>query len=98
MLILARKKDRRIVIGDSIEIVVVEVGNGWARLGIEAPKNIPVYRKELVEEVVSENIRAANSATAQDPETATGAVVVKECARGRAEPASPPGTIKKKGE
>ena len=63
MLILARKVDRKIVIGDSIEITVIEVGTDCVRLGITAPRNVPVYRKELLERVTAENLEAA--ATAQ---------------------------------
>ena len=66
MLILARRVDRRITIGDSIEIVIVEVGEGWVRLGISAPRNIPVYRKELLNEIAAENAEAAATACVED--------------------------------
>jgi carbon storage regulator len=64
VLILSRKVDQRIVIGGGIEITVVEVRNGHVRLGISAPRSVPVHRKELVEQVVAENIQALGSAVA----------------------------------
>lgn len=51
MLILSRKKDESIIIDDNIEITVVEVENGRVRLGISAPKDIEILRKELYVEV-----------------------------------------------
>lgn len=47
MLILSRHKDESIVIGDDIEITVVEIRDGKVRLGIEAPRHVPVDRKEI---------------------------------------------------
>lgn len=47
MLVLSRKEQERILIGDDIEIVVVQCRDGRARLGIEAPKEISVRRAEL---------------------------------------------------
>jgi len=64
VLILSRKVDQRIVIGGGIEITVVEVRNGHVRLGISAPRDVPVHRKELVDQVAAENIEAAKSAAA----------------------------------
>ncbi|MDH7481414.1 MAG: carbon storage regulator CsrA [Armatimonadota bacterium] len=64
MLVLARKVGQRIVIAGDIEITVVEIRGEQVRLGITAPKNVSIYRKELLEQVTAENIEAA--ATAQD--------------------------------
>jgi carbon storage regulator len=47
MLVLSRKKDEKIMIGDHITIMVVEVRNDRVRLGIEAPKGLPVHREEV---------------------------------------------------
>ncbi len=47
MLVLSRKKDERIVINDDITIVVVEIRGDKVRLGVEAPPEIPVHRKEV---------------------------------------------------
>ena len=49
MLVLSRKRDERIVIGDNIVITVVEVRGDKVRLGIEAPSEVPVHRQEVLE-------------------------------------------------
>ncbi len=59
MLVLARKIGQSIVINDNIEILVIEVRGDQVRLGIEAPKSIPVHRKELLEQIRAENLQAA---------------------------------------
>jgi carbon storage regulator len=61
MLILARQKDEAIMIGNNIEIKVVEVKGGKVRLGISAPSDIPVHRKEVFDEITAKNLRAATS-------------------------------------
>ncbi len=47
MLVLSRKRDEKIVIGDRIVITVVEVRGDKVRLGIEAPTDVPVHRQEV---------------------------------------------------
>jgi carbon storage regulator len=51
MLVLSRKKDESIVIGENIRIVVVEVRGDKVRLGIEAPGDIPVHRQEVYDAI-----------------------------------------------
>jgi carbon storage regulator len=51
MLVLSRKRDERIVIGDNIVITVVEVRGDKVRLGIEAPTDVPVHRQEVLEAI-----------------------------------------------
>lgn len=51
MLVLTRKTNQSIVIGDDIEVTVVEVRGVQVRLGINAPKEIPIYRREIYEEI-----------------------------------------------
>lgn len=63
MLVLARKVGQSIVISDNIELLVIEVRGDQVRLGIEAPKSIPVHRKELLEQIRAENVRAAADAS-----------------------------------
>ncbi|AJC86500.1 carbon storage regulator CsrA [Campylobacter sp. RM16704] len=58
MLILSRKESESIKIGDDIEIKVVQTGKGYAKIGIEAPKSLMILRKELIEQVKSENLHA----------------------------------------
>lgn len=54
MLVLSRHKDESIVIGDDIEINVVEVRGGKVRLGITAPKETPVHRREIYDAIQRE--------------------------------------------
>lgn len=51
MLVLSRKKNESIVINDDITIVVVEIRGDKVRLGIEAPKEVPVHRREVYEAI-----------------------------------------------
>lgn len=60
MLVLARKVGQSIVINDNIELLVIEVRGDQVRLGIEAPRSIPVHRKELLEQIRAENVQAAS--------------------------------------
>jgi carbon storage regulator len=60
MLILSRKKDQSIMIGDNIEVKIIDIQGDQVRLGINAPKNIAVHRKEIYCEIKEENKRAAN--------------------------------------
>lgn len=59
MLVLARKVGQSIVINDNVEVLVIEVRGDQVRLGIEAPRTIPVHRKELLEQIRAENVSAA---------------------------------------
>ncbi|MBS4538143.1 carbon storage regulator CsrA [Clostridium sp. D2Q-11] len=61
MLILSRKKEESIIIGDNIEIVVTDIEDGKVKLGIKAPKNIDIHRKEVYKEIQNENKEAANN-------------------------------------
>jgi len=49
MLVLSRKRDERIIIGDNIVITIVDVRGDKVRVGIEAPPEIPVHRQEVAE-------------------------------------------------
>lgn len=51
MLVLSRQRDERIMIGDSIVITVVEIRRGHVRLGIEAPKDVPIHREEVYQAI-----------------------------------------------
>lgn len=62
MLVLSRKVNQSIMIGDDIEIKVLEIRGDQVRIGIEAPKKIPVHRKEVYEAIVKENMLAAQMA------------------------------------
>ena len=55
MLVSGREKDQTIIIGDDIEITVVDVRGGKVRLGITAPSKMPVHRKEIYDMIKEEN-------------------------------------------
>lgn len=59
MLVLSRQRDETIMIGDEIEITVVDIRGDKIRLGIEAPSAIAVHRKEVYEAIRRENEQAA---------------------------------------
>ena len=59
MLVVSRKQDESIVIGNEIEIIVVRIDRNTVRLGIKAPRSISVHRKEVYEEIRLENLEAA---------------------------------------
>ncbi len=63
MLVLSRRKDETIMIGDSVEITVVDVRGDTVRIGITAPRNVSVHRKEVYDAIQAENIAAAQEAT-----------------------------------
>ena len=68
MLVLSRKKDEVITIGDDIRIVVVEIRGNKVRLGIEAPKEVPVHRSEVL--VAIRRNREADGAKPKDADAA----------------------------
>ncbi len=56
MLVLSRKKDEKIIIGDSITLMVIEIKNDKVRLGIEAPKDVTVHREEVYAAIKEQNV------------------------------------------
>ena len=54
MLVLSRQRDESIIIGDNIEITVVDIRGEKVRLGINAPHHVPVHRKEVYEAIRAE--------------------------------------------
>ena len=66
MLVITRKKDESLLIGDDIEIKIVKVEDGSVKIGIEAPKDKVILRKEVYENVKEENSKAvANTSQIQ---------------------------------
>lgn len=59
MLVLSRKKNESIIIGDDIEIVIVDVKGEQVKIGVKAPKKVSVHRAEVYEEIQKENREAA---------------------------------------
>jgi carbon storage regulator len=62
MLVLTRKPNESIVIGDAIEVRVLSVGGERVRIGVEAPRDIPVFRKEVYLEIQQQRLEAGTSA------------------------------------
>jgi carbon storage regulator len=67
MLILSRRVNEKIVIGDDIVVSVVEVRGDQVKLGIEAPRNVKVFRQEVFDAIQEENKKAAAAAGAELP-------------------------------
>ncbi len=63
MLALSRKKDEAIVINNNIEITIIEIKGDQVKLGISAPKSVPVYRKEVYVQIQEANKEAASVET-----------------------------------
>lgn len=66
MLVLTRKIDESIIIGDNVKITVVEVRGDQVKIGITAPRDIAVHREEIYKEIQEENRRAAAMEKAPD--------------------------------
>jgi len=58
MLVLSRQRDESIMIGDDVEIIIVDVRGDKVRLGITAPKNIPVHRREIYDAIQREKVES----------------------------------------
>ncbi len=70
MLILSRKAGEKIMIGDDIAVSVIEIRGDQVKLGLEAPRSVKVYRREVFDAIRSENQAAADS-PARLPENLT---------------------------
>lgn len=62
MLVLSRQRDESIVINDNVVVTIVDIRGDKVRLGIEAPKEVAVHRREVYEAIQRENLRAAHVA------------------------------------
>lgn len=85
MLVLSRKLNQAIMIGDDVRIVVVAVDRDTVKLGIEAPRSIPVHRSEVYEEIQRTNRAAAGEPALSAPPP--GAAKPADLGKGR--PAAP---------
>jgi carbon storage regulator len=61
MLVFTRKKDESLVIGNEIEVTILNIGSGSVKVGITAPRHISVHRHEVFESIRNENLAAAQS-------------------------------------
>lgn len=59
MLVLSRHRDESIIIGNNIVVTIVDIRGDKVRLGIDAPTEIPVHRREVYEAIQRENLRAS---------------------------------------
>ena len=66
MLVLSRQKDESIIIGDDVEVVIVDVRGDKVRLGITAPKDIPVHRREVYDAIQREKKEKAEKGNIGD--------------------------------
>ena len=61
MLVFTRKKGESLVIGNEIEVTILNLGSGNVKLGINAPRHISVHRQEVYESIKKENLAASRS-------------------------------------
>ena len=61
MLVLSRRSGESIIINDNVEVKIVEIKADYVKVGITAPRSIPVHRKEIFEAIQRENARASQS-------------------------------------
>lgn len=67
MLVLSRKKNESIVINNDITIVVVEIRGDKVRLGVEAPKEVPVHRREVYDAIMRNEAKASGAPLSPPP-------------------------------
>ena len=60
MLVLSRKINERIFIGDNIVITITSIDRGKVRIGVEAPKDVTIYREEIAEKLLKEETDAGD--------------------------------------
>jgi len=66
MLALSRRINESIIIGNDIEITILEVKGEQVKIGISAPKSVPIYRKEIYLQIKESNKEAAESSTSDE--------------------------------
>ncbi len=84
MLVLSRRIDESIMIGENIEVKVIDIKGETIKLGIQAPRSVPVHRKEIYEEIKRENVKAA--AVDTDPEKLSQLENISKLMTGKTQP------------
>jgi carbon storage regulator len=94
MLVLSRKMNQSIMIGDDVRIVVVAVDRDQVKLGIEAPREVPVHRSEIYEEIQRANRAAAGieppAAPGEAPTTLPAPAPIGSASRAKLHPRKKP--------
>jgi len=91
LLVLSRKTNQSIMIGEDIEVIVLEIKGDSVKIGLKAPRDIPVYRQEIYLEIKAENERAAAAAGAAAKSTTavpSAGALLKQALK---KPPTPPG-------
>ena len=70
MLVLTRKSNQSIMIGDDIEVSVLAIMGEKVRIGIQAPRDVPVFRKEVYLEIQQENLAAGDEGAREEVDAA----------------------------
>ena len=73
MLILSRKLNERIMIGDEISVSIIEIRGDQVRIGVDAPRNVKVFRQEVYDAIKAEN-KAASESAVQIPKLDLGGI------------------------
>ena len=96
MLIITRRAGERIMVGDDVVVEIMEIVGNSVRVGISAPRSVPVYREEIYTAVRDENRAAADSESAELPEAGRAHLLRPGCVRpGRAGYGSPLGVFER---
>ncbi len=61
MLVVTRKRDQKLIIGNEIEVQVLKIGKDSVRIGIKAPQSVSVHRYEVYEQILAANLAASKS-------------------------------------
>jgi carbon storage regulator len=61
MLVVTRKRDQKLMIGNEIEVQVLKIGKDSVRIGVKAPQSVSVHRYEVYEQILASNLAAAQS-------------------------------------
>ena len=87
MLVLSRHRDESIIIGDDVVVTVVAIRGDKVRLGIDAPAEIPVHRREVYEAIRQENVRASQVRPGDTQGIEDSEVQEPDCGSSRQSPA-----------